>query len=294
LQHLFSDHFLATIGALSVELRSAPPRVAHGAHLSPRSGASLEFRDYQGYTSGDDLRRIDWNVYARTRHLFIRRFEHPTAIPIFMLVDASESMRLETPSRYATAARIAAAVASAGLTTQNPVRVTIADGAAIAVPKSVNGRRGLVRILGELAADRVTGGQGVTAALDALRPVLVSAGRGVLVIISDFFEQQGVQTLIESLSSVQLRVVLIRITQPWDSNPILNGDFELEDCESDSRVRISTSDDAIGRYREAYQSYFAALDQYVALRGSKQIIIDASAETLPQLATLFPNGVLNL
>ena len=294
MQHLFSDNFLATIGALSVELRSAPPRVSHGAHLSPRSGASLEFRDYQGYTPGDDLRRIDWNVYARTRHLFIRRFEHPTAIPIFVLVDASESMRLETPSRYATGARIAAAVASAGLATQNPVRVTIADGAALAVPRSVTGRRGLVRILGELATDRMNGGQGVAAALDALHPVLVSAGRGVLVIISDFFEERGVKKLIESLASTQQRVVLIRITQPWDSNPIVDGDFELEDCESESKVRISTSNDVLDRYCEAYHSYFAELDKYVALRGAKQVIIDASAETLPQLATLFPNGVLNL
>ncbi len=294
MRHLFSDSFLASIDGLSVDIRPAPPRAPHGAHLSPRVGSSIEFRDYQSYTPGDDLRRVDWNVYARTRHLFVRRFEHPTSVPIFLLVDDSESMRLETPSRYATAARVAAAVAAAGLASQNPVYATIADGGGAALPRAVTGRRGLVRVLAELASDRPTAGIGVAAGISVLQPLLAAKGRGVLVIISDFFEPLGVQTLLESLRQTSQRLLLVRVTQPWDANPDLAGDFELADCESGETAPVSTDAEALRRYREAYGSYFAAIDGHVAQRGATQHVIDASKETLPQLEPLFPGGVLSL
>ena len=294
MRHVFPDSFLASIGGLTVDVRPAPPRAAHGSHLSPRTGSSIEFRDYQSYTPGDDLRRVDWNVYARTKHLFVRRFEHPTAVPIFLLVDASESMRLETPSRYATAARVAAAIASAGMASQNPVYTMIADGKAAAAPRPVTGRRGLVRVLADLAADRAPGGIGAAAALEALLPALAQKGRGVLVVISDFFDDRGTAALIKALRLTPLRLVLVRVTQPWDAEPDLAGDFELADCESHATLPVSTGPDALRRYRDAYRSYFAAIDEYVSFRGAVQHVVDASRDTLPQLGQLFPCGTLTL
>src|ERR1700744_4871414 len=139
MQHLFPDNFLAAISRFSIDVRPAPPRAAHGVHLSARVGSSLEFRDYQAYAPGDDLRRVDWNVYGRTRHLFVRRFERPTAVPVFVWVDASRSMLLEAPSRYATAGRVAAAIMSAAMTAQNPTYLSIADAATWAAPRALTG-----------------------------------------------------------------------------------------------------------------------------------------------------------
>lgn len=291
---LFPDSFLASISGLSMSIRPAPPRAAQGTHLSRRPGASIEFREYQGYTAGDDLRRVDWNVYARTRHLFVRRFEHPTAVPVFLLVDASESMRLETPGRYATAARVAAAVAAAATQSQNPVYATIADGSAAAVPRAVTGRRGLLRVMTELAARRPPGGPGVVASLRTLLPALASKGPGVLVVISDFFESDGMQALIDTLRLVPQRLVLVRITQPTDAEPDMSGDFEFADCESAATLAVSVTPSALRQYREAYRSYFDALDAYASLRGATQYAVDASAETLTQLERLFPSRTLAL
>src|ERR1700761_1557972 len=170
MQPLFPDNFIAAIDRLAIDIRPAPPRAAMGAHLSPRAGQSLEFRDYQGYTPGDDLRRVDWNVYSRTRHLFVRRFERPTAVPVFILVDASRSMLLEEPSRYATAARVAAAVISASTSGQNPTYLSIADDSAAATPRALTGRRGFVRALASLAAKRMPGRSGIASDINALRP----------------------------------------------------------------------------------------------------------------------------
>jgi uncharacterized protein (DUF58 family) len=294
MQDLFPDSFLSSIGGMRVDVRHAPPRAAHGAHLSSRDGASLEFRDYQGYAPGDDLRRVDWNVYARTRHLFVRRFERPTAVPVFQLIDASDSMHLETPSRYATAARVAAAIGAAALASGNPVGITVADGAGAAPPRAVTGRRGLVRLLADLAADRTPGGSGAAAGLEALMPILTTRRRGVVVVISDFFEPRGVEALLDVLRAVPHRLALVRVTQPTDAEPTLAGDLELVDCESSSALRVSTDAAVLRGYREAYARYFAALDEYVALRGAAWATIDASQPTLPQLERLFPDGVMTL
>ena len=291
---LFPDTFLASIGRLSIAIKPAPPRAAVGLHMSPRNGASLEFRDYQPYAPGDDLRRVDWAVYGRTRHLFVRRFERPTAVPVYVLVDASGSMMLETPRRYATAARVAAAVASAGLGSQNPVHLLIAGGHQPGVPRAVTGRRGLVRVLAELAAEREPGNAGLAASMEALLPMLAAKGPGVLVVVSDFFEPAGVDALTAVLSRTPQRLVLIKVTQPYDAEPELSGDYELADCESDARLTVTADAAALARYHEAYRTYFAAFDAFAAARGVRQATVDASTETLGQLERLFPAGVMSL
>src|SRR5882672_8882963 len=85
-----------------------------GKHKSPWTGSSTEFADYKEYTAGDDLDRLDWRVYGRTRRLFIRQYEDETDMTAFLLVDASASMRYageKRRSKFHLAARITAALA---------------------------------------------------------------------------------------------------------------------------------------------------------------------------------------
>ncbi|MGC4031944.1 MAG: DUF58 domain-containing protein [Tepidisphaeraceae bacterium] len=299
MNRLFNDNFLAAIARLGLSVRATPPRAEHGTHLSPRPGSSLEFRDYQPYAPGDDLRRVDWAVYRRTKHLFVRRFERPTAASVFVLVDGSASMHLDetpaTPTRYATAARVAAAVASAAVAGQNPLRVVIADGQEGPAPRTVTGRRGLVKVLADLAhEDRPTTGPGPAAAIEAVRPALAATGRGVLVVVSDFFEPAGVDAIVDALRQVDGRLVLVRVTRPTDAEPQISDDLELTDCETGRRLHVSPTADAIARYRAAYASYFGTLDAYAASRGALSVTIDAEADPLGQLQTLFPAGTLSV
>ena len=289
MRHLFPDTFLASLGRLSLAVGDAPRGARAGAHLSRAAGSSLEFRDYQAYAPGDDLRRVDWNVYGRTRHLFVRQFERPTAVPVHLLVDASASMQVETPSRYATAARAAAAVAAAALASHNPVHLRITSGSPTTAARQVAGRRGLANVLAELARPRTPGGT-VAGALRSLS----HRATGVLVVISDFFEPAGVDVLVGALRLVPHRLVLLRVTQPGDADPTMSGHRELRDCESDARLNVLADEGARRRYRSAYRAYFDVLDGFAAARGARVAKLDAAADTLPQLEPLFPAGVLSL
>ena len=84
-----------------------------GRHKSPYRGSTAEFADYKEYVAGDDISRLDWRVYGRTRRLYVRRFEEETDMIAYLLVDTSASMRYageKRQSKYLLAARIAAAL----------------------------------------------------------------------------------------------------------------------------------------------------------------------------------------
>lgn len=289
---LFPENFLAALSRLSLASRKVPPRAAVGSYLSRAAGASLEFRDYNSYAPGDDLRRVDWAVYGRTRHLFVRRFERPTQMPVYLLVDASVSMFLETPSRYATAARVTAAVTSAALSSQNPVHVLVADGRPAAASRALTGRRGFVRALAEMSADREPGRTSISQSIAAVRPLLAAKGPGVLVVVSDFFDDRGADAVIDALRQVPGRLALLHITQPWDAEPAVDADLELADCETGTRLVVSPTADLIARYRQAYRAYFDTLQHYANARGGAITSFDAASDTLPQLQRLFPAGVM--
>jgi uncharacterized protein (DUF58 family) len=85
-----------------------------GKHKSPYRGSSVEFTDYKEYVPGDDVNRIDWRAYGRSRRLFVRQYEAETNMVIYLLVDMSASMRYAGTGRqpkYLLAAKIAAALA---------------------------------------------------------------------------------------------------------------------------------------------------------------------------------------
>ena len=287
---LFPTAYLAALDRLTLALAPAPPQVRAGAHLSPRAGASLQFRDFAPYAQGDDLRRIDWNVYARTRHLFVRRFDHPAAAAVSILIDDSPSMRLGDPGRYPTAARLAAAVAAAAVSAHDPVRLVVGSAPA---PPPTGDRRGLARLLAHLAAPRPPSAGSLTATINAAlrRP----AARGLLVVISDFFDDAGPDAIAAALGRHAGRLLCLRLTQEDDLHPAYDAD-DVVDCETRRRLTLSAGEPsaAIGRYRAAYESYFSSLDAHFTRRGARSFTFDVADEPLSSLSHLFPNGALRL
>lgn len=291
---LFPEDFLAAISQLTLLIKSAPPRVPHGEQQSALAGASLEFRDFRGYVAGDDLRRVDWNIYQRTRHLFLRRFDHPTTVPIQVLLDGSASMFLETPgTRFATGARLVAAIASAAINSQDTVNVAVlgSDGQPA---RAVSNRQQFVDLLERLSRQQAGGRSGLSSIHQLLPRLGMARGRGVLVIVSDFFESDGVEAIIQALRGLPHRLVLLKIMQPWDEKPELLEDTELLDCESDARLMAMPGQETYRRYLETYHGYFETLSTYAHARGASMTNFDAQKDTVVQLQGLFHQGVLEL
>jgi uncharacterized protein (DUF58 family) len=224
--------------------------------------------------------------------LFVRRFEHPTTVPVYVLLDSSASMHLGSPSRYATAARITAAIASASLASHNPMRIVSTSNGA--VPRSVSGRSGMMRLLGELTSKQNPSTVSIASAILSSLPILATRGVGIFCIVSDFFESAGVDSLIQALRQIPGRLVLARVVRADDAEPSLDGDYELSDCETHHRLTLHASAHSMARYRTNYQKYFSTLANYASSRGARFASFNVADDPVSQLEALFPAGVLSV
>src|SRR2546430_2082867 len=112
---LLEPAFMARLDQLDVMSRKLLAGKLKGERRSKRRGQSVEFADYRNYVVGDDLRFIDWNIYARLEKLFLKMFLEEEDLNITVMVDVSKSMDFGTPTKALYAKRVAAAMAYIGL-----------------------------------------------------------------------------------------------------------------------------------------------------------------------------------
>ena len=112
---LFDDEFLKKLEYLSILSKRLFAGQLKAERRAKRRGTGLEFADYRQYVAGDDFRHLDWKAYLRLNRLILRLFEEEEDLPIYIFVDASQSMSYGDPSKFDYARRVAAALCYIGL-----------------------------------------------------------------------------------------------------------------------------------------------------------------------------------
>lgn len=107
---LFDSAFLRKLDQLSLLTRRAMTGDMQGERRSPRRGSSVEFADFRPYTTGDDFRQIDWNLYARMDRFFLKLFVAEEELTIHLLLDSSTSMDWGVPNKFDYARRLGGAL----------------------------------------------------------------------------------------------------------------------------------------------------------------------------------------
>src|SRR6187397_3746823 len=125
---VFDEAFLRQLERLLLLIRSPVRGGLKGGRRSVKRGQSVEFADYREYTLGDDLRQLDWNVYARLERLFVKLFVEEEDVTVTLLVDASPSMAYGRPDKLQFAKRAAAALGYIGLASEDRVAVSVLGG----------------------------------------------------------------------------------------------------------------------------------------------------------------------
>src|SRR5690242_3511425 len=138
---LLSSDFMARLDQLDLVSRKLLAGKLKGERRSKRRGQSVEFADYRNYVVGDDLRFIDWNIYARLDKLFLKLFLEEEDLSLYVLVDVSKSCDYGEPNKAMYLKRVAAALGYIGLVNYNRVNlVAMADGI-VAETGALRGRR---------------------------------------------------------------------------------------------------------------------------------------------------------
>lgn len=241
---------LAEISSLDLIAKTVVDGFIAGLHRSPDFGFSQEFAEYRAYTPGDDLRHVDWNVFARTEKMYLKRYRGETNTALMVLLDASASMGFGSGAvrKFDYAKFLASAVVylahmqrdSAGLITFHD------DVTDFIRPSARQGQ--LMRLLHGI--DKAELGKRTDFARPFFELQQFLRRRGITVLISDFFEDP--EKIVQTISPLRFRgneVVLFHILDPKEVDPKLGEPALLIDMETDEAIEVSP-DYARGEYRE--------------------------------------------
>jgi len=233
-----------------------------GERRSKRRGESVEFADFRNYVAGDDLRLIDWNLYARLDQLFLKLFQEEEDLHLHCLVDASESMNFGDPTKLRVAKQIAAALGYVGLCHGDRVRVAGLGEAGARAPV-LRGKGQLWQMLRYLesfdAGDNVSLEAGV-------RDFALRASTGVVVLITDLMDKHGFESALRLLVGRRMDVIVIQVLAAEELEPPLRGDLRLVDAEDEDIAEVTLNEYAMNRYRETLASFLDSIRAFCARR----------------------------
>ena len=257
---VFDETFLRQLERLLLLMRSPVRGGLKGGRRSVKRGQSVEFADYREYALGDDLRQLDWNVYARLEKLFVKLFIEEEDVTITLLVDASASMATGHPQKLTFAKRAAAALGYIGLASEDKVSVSALAGRSSRRRASLRGSGRVLRLLANLSTIQPV--EGPTDLLSSARHAgAMLSGRGVVVLLSDLLDPAA-DKVIRELAAQGSELIVLHILSPDELDPALEGDLRLVDSETgegiDVTVDLATLDDYKARLA-AWQDSFADL-----------------------------------
>ncbi len=262
---MLAPDFLARLEQLELVTRKIFQGRVKGERRSTRKGQSVEFADYRNYVVGDDLRFLDWNLYARLEKLFLRLFLEEEDLHFHVLVDRSASMNFGDPTKLQYAIHVAAALGFIGLNNLDRVGIaTFSDRYEPGLPP-LRGRRSLWRLLDYLG--KVEPGQGGNLAASLRTFSMTCSGKGIVLVLSDFLDKAGYEEALRYLVARQMDVYVIQLFAPEEVNPDVSGDLKLVDAEDGDAAEITVNGPLLRRYQENLAAYRGGLYDFCTRRG---------------------------
>jgi uncharacterized protein (DUF58 family) len=262
---LFDDEFLKKLEYLYLVSKKLFAGHIRAERRTRKVGSGIEFADHRGYTTGDDFRYIDWNIYGRMDKLLLRLFEEEEDLSIYMLLDTSTSMRIGEPApKLHYAMKLVAALCYIGLA--NLDRVSI-----VPFSDALHGRLPPARGSGRIfkVFDFLTGLEAgwVTNLVACLtRFVQENKRRGMVVVVSDFYDPVGYEAGLNVLRYHKFEPFVIQLYDPKEANPPLAGDLTLVDCETGEPKEVTISASLLERYKREHERYCDELSQFCTAR----------------------------
>jgi uncharacterized protein (DUF58 family) len=263
---LLTPEFLSKLDRLELASKRIVQGRLQGERRSRRKGSSVEFADYRNYSVGDDLRRIDWNIYSRLEKLFLKLFLEEEDLRVHTLIDTSLSMNFGTPTKLLFAKKIAAALSYIGMVHHD--RVTVEAFAASLEqggPGPLRSKSQIHQLLHYLESIQPSGASDLTNATKAF--ATRNIGPGVVVVVSDFLDKNGYETALRYLVARNFDVYVIHVLSQEEINPPQTGDLRLVDAEDGDFAEITITAPLLERYKRTLDAFKDGLRDWCSKRG---------------------------
>jgi uncharacterized protein (DUF58 family) len=300
---ILQETVLRKLEQLTLVARRVRAGQTAGERRSTKRGSSVEFADYRDYVKGDDLRRVDWNIYARLERPYVKLFEEEEDLAVHILLDGSGSMDWggavgqgagemgsggAEENKWLYARRLAAALGYVALISGDRLTVVNLRPSAPESPLlfgPVRGRGYVMRLFDWLAAQQAGGKTDLNA---SLRAYAFASGRpGLTVLFSDMFSplqsevdgSAGSTGYLAGLTALAARgheVVIIHTLSPDEVVPPLGGDLRLLDVETNEAQEVTIDGGMRARYRERLDDWRAEIRAVCRSRGAHYVPVETS------------------
>lgn len=271
---LLSPDLLRKLDRWGLVVRRATAGQYSGERRSKRHGHSVEFADFRNYVPGDDLRFLDWNLYARMERLYLKLFLHEQELNVHIVLDLSESMRFGDPPKAWIAKRLAAALGYLALAHQDGLSITVGS----TVPARFRLSRGKAfvhRMIHFLENAREGGGVSLPELLDqTLRRI---RRPGLVILLTDFLGKEGCESALKPIIARRHEALILHVLDKEEWDPTVRGDLKLIDSEDGSLTEITANPAMLDRYRRRARAWSEQIDQYCTRRGMTYVRIVGDA-----------------
>ena len=267
-----NDEFFSRLETLSLEMRADLAGFFGGKHLVKTYGQTVEFADYREYALGDDIRRIDWNLYSRFEKFFLKLFTDERQMHTQIFIDCSASMGKDNPQKAAYTIGIAAALGYLSVHNMDKVSYKLIKGNRAEDPfGTIVGKRAFFSAMTELENLTFDGESDIDAAVVGCENT--GSNDGLTLIISDFFTDSDWRRAVDYLSYKKRQVLLIQVMTPEERDPTYSGrvnliDSEAEDITDTKNMKMNIDVSAQMAYEEALKELQSDLYNFCVSRGA--------------------------
>src|SRR5882672_5790143 len=254
----FDARFLQTLEALNLLARRTLVGDDRAERLTPRKGASLEFADYRRYTPGDEIRYIDWNVYARHGSLFVKEFTAEENIHVSILLDTSRSMAFG--GKFQAAQELAAALGYIGLSNYDTLSLFTFGHEVRPIKKFLRGKGRIFELLSAIEPLHADGETDMKKAFGPSLPRL--RGRSLILLITDFYDLGGYNGGIRELLSQRFGIHLIHMVSREEMSPFARGRFSLIDLETGKTRDATLLPRTLAAYMRRFRAFCSEVEEF--------------------------------
>lgn len=266
-----NDQFFSRLETLALNLRTNLAGYFGGKHLVSTYGQTVEFADYREYQLGDDIRRIDWNLFSRFEKYFLKLFTDERQMQVQIFLDCSASMGKSNPQKAAYSVATAAAIGFLAVHNMDKVSFHLLKENRAENPfGTMVGKQAFYRAIGELERIEFAGESDIEAGIVASPGT--GANNGLTVIISDFFTESNWKKAVDYLCYKKRQVLLVQVLTPEEIDPSYDGRMTLIDSEAidvadpkNMKIRITRSMQKA--YEEALNDFQQEIKTYCSKRG---------------------------
>ncbi|HEX5581220.1 MAG TPA: DUF58 domain-containing protein [Gemmatimonadaceae bacterium] len=273
--NLLDPAVLTRIADLELVARSVVDGFVAGLHRSPRLGVSTDFAEHRAYAPGDDVRRVDWKLYARTDRYYVKEFEAETNADVRVMLDVSRSMGYGSegrPTKLDYARILAASLLYFSQRQRDRVALATYDDTVVdQVPASA---RHLPAALHALS--RARAGRHGSLATPAAMLAESWRRRGITVLVSDLYEEpEAIVGALERLRGAGGDVIVFHLLDPAELEFGFDATASFQDMEGDETLPVVPS--ALrDRYRALVRDHVAELGRRLAAAGMEYVMVDTS------------------